>query len=139
MANAKITDLTALGAAPATGDLFPLVDVSDTTDASSGTTKKMTVANLLTSPVFTTDITLPNGSSPTTGSVAKVAFDTDAWAASRGAIQVHDGTANTFVVAALASDTPTNGQVPTWNTGGTITWETPSSGGADLISIWAFS
>lgn len=81
-----------------------------------------------TSPVFTTDITLPNSASPTTGSVAKVAFDTDAWAASRGAVQVHDGTANTFVVAALASDVPANGQVPTWNTGGTVTWETPSGG-----------
>lgn len=88
------------------------------------------LAVFATSPVFSTDITLPNGTSPTTGSVAKIAFDTDAWAASRGAIQVHDGTANTYVVAALASDTPTNGQVPTWNTGGTITWETPSSGGS---------
>jgi hypothetical protein len=82
-----------------------------------------------TSPVFSTDITLPNGASPTTGSVAKMAFDTDAWAASRGAVQVHDGTANTYLVGVLASDTPSNGQVPTWNTGGTVTWETPSSGG----------
>jgi len=88
-----------------------------------------------TSPVFTTDITLPNGASPTTGSVAKVAFDTDAWAASRGAIQVHDGTANTFVVATLASDTPSNGQVPTWNTGGTITWETPTGGVPTAITV----
>ena len=31
-------------------------------------------------------------------------------------------------VAALASDTPTDGQVPTWNTGGTVTWETLSGG-----------
>lgn len=82
-----------------------------------------------TSPVFSTDITLPSSASPTTGSVAKVAFDTDAWAASRGAVQVHDGTANTFLVGVLASDTPSNGQVPTWNTGGTVTWETPSAGG----------
>lgn len=87
------------------------------------------LAVFATSPVFSTDITLPNGSSPTTGSVAKMAFDTDAWAASRGAVQVHDGTANTFLVGVLASDTPSNGQVPTWNTGGTVTWETPSSGG----------
>lgn len=82
-----------------------------------------------TSPVFSTDITLPNGASPTTGSVAKMAFDTDAWAASRGAVQVHDGTANTYLVGVLASDTPSNGQVPTWNTGGTVTWETPASSG----------
>jgi len=31
-------------------------------------------------------------------------------------------------VGVLASDTPSNGQVPTWNTGGTITWEAASSG-----------
>ena len=33
----------------------------------------------------------------------------------------------------LASDTPTNGQIPRWNTGGTITWETftTSPGGSD--------
>jgi hypothetical protein len=50
--------------------------------------------------------------------------------ASRGAIQLHDGTGNTHVVATQASDTPTNGQVPTWKTGGTIDWETPGGGGA---------
>jgi hypothetical protein len=82
----------------------------------------------ITTPSFTTYSTLANAASPTTAAVARVAFDTDAWAASRGAIQVHDGTANTYVVAPLASDTPSNGQVPTWNTGGTITWETPSGG-----------
>jgi len=50
MANKKITALTALGAAPAIGDLIPLVDISDTTDSANGTTKKMTVTNLFTSP-----------------------------------------------------------------------------------------
>lgn len=43
--NKKISDLTAL-TTPAVGDLIPIVDVSDTTDASSGTTKKITHANL---------------------------------------------------------------------------------------------
>lgn len=119
------TGITSLGAGVATFLGTPssanlLAAVTDETG--------MGALTFATSPVFTTDITLPNGTSPTTGSVAKVAFDTDAWAASRGAIQVHDGTANTFVVAALASDVPTNGQVPTWNTGGTVTWETPSGG-----------
>jgi len=79
-----------------------------------------------TSPAFTTNFTLANGASPTTSAVAQMAFDTDAWAASRGAVAVHDGTATTWLVGVLASDTPSNGQVPTWNTGGTITWETPS-------------
>lgn len=40
----KISALTALGAAPAVGDRFPVVDVSDTTDAASGTSKYVTQA-----------------------------------------------------------------------------------------------
>lgn len=52
MANKKITELTALGAAPATNDLVPLVDISDTTDSANGTTKKMTVANLFNAPTL---------------------------------------------------------------------------------------
>lgn len=86
-----------------------------------------------TSPAFTTNFTLANGASPTTSSVAQMAFDTDAWAASRGAVAVHDGTATTWLVGVLASDTPSNGQVPTWNTGGTITWETPG-GAANAVT-----
>lgn len=54
MANKKITALTALGGAPATGDLIPLVDISDTTDSANGTTKKMTKTNLFTSPTIDT-------------------------------------------------------------------------------------
>jgi hypothetical protein len=46
MAAEKISGLTALAVAPATGDLLAIVDVSDTTDAASGTTKKITTANL---------------------------------------------------------------------------------------------
>lgn len=53
---AKLTDRTALGAAPATGDLLFVTDVSDTTDDAGGTDKKMTVANLLTSPTLTTPV-----------------------------------------------------------------------------------
>lgn len=47
MADAKISALTALTSGHATGDLLPIVDVSDTTQAPSGTTKKTTLANLL--------------------------------------------------------------------------------------------
>lgn len=47
MANQEIDDFTALGVAPAVGDLLAIVDVSDTTDSPQGTTKKITVANLL--------------------------------------------------------------------------------------------
>jgi hypothetical protein len=48
MADSTVSSLTEL-TTPATGDLIPIVDVSDTTMASSGTTKKITSANLLTS------------------------------------------------------------------------------------------
>lgn len=91
----------------------------------------------IATPSFTTNFTLANGASPTTSSVAQMAFDTDAWAASRGAVAVHDGTATTWLVGTLASDTPTNGQVPTWNTGGTITWETPGGGGVTSVATTA--
>jgi hypothetical protein len=42
----KITDLTALATAPNTADVIAIVDVSDTTQALSGTTKKITIADL---------------------------------------------------------------------------------------------
>jgi hypothetical protein len=48
MADAKITDLTTLtGAGMASGDLFVVVDVDDTTMGASGTDKKITGAELL--------------------------------------------------------------------------------------------
>lgn len=54
----------------------------------------------------------------------------NAWATGRGTLMFNDQTADVKVVAALSSDTPSNGQVPTWNTGGTITWETPGGSGS---------
>ena len=47
MADKKITALTE-GTSLANGDIVPFVDVSDTTDAPSGTTKHITKANLVT-------------------------------------------------------------------------------------------
>jgi hypothetical protein len=73
MANKKITELTALTSI-ATGDLLPIVDVSDTTDSSDGTTKKITQANLLStyaplaSPTFTGTTTIATATI-TTGNV----------------------------------------------------------------------
>ena len=46
MSTKKITALTELSAAPAATDMIPVVDVSDTTDAASGTTKKITATNV---------------------------------------------------------------------------------------------
>jgi hypothetical protein len=47
MADVKITALTALTAADPANDVIPIVDVSDTTMAASGTTKKISVNNIL--------------------------------------------------------------------------------------------
>ena len=44
MANLKITELVAL-TTPASGDVLPVVDVSDTSPSASGETKKITVSN----------------------------------------------------------------------------------------------
>ena len=63
--------------------------------------------------------------SPATATAGQIAFDSDAWGAGHGAVQIHDGTGNTFAVATQASSIPTNGQVPTWNADGTVTWQTP--------------
>lgn len=43
---AKITGLSALGAAPESTDVFPFVDVSDTAQSANGSTKKVTMANV---------------------------------------------------------------------------------------------
>ena len=47
MANKKISALTSLGATPDVADIIPITDVSDTTGSVNGTTKKVTVANLV--------------------------------------------------------------------------------------------
>ena len=46
MANKKISAFTELTEAPATTDVVPVVDVSDTTGAPTGTTKKVSLTNL---------------------------------------------------------------------------------------------
>lgn len=84
-------------------------------------------------PVFTGSLQIPHGASPTTDAFGEIAGDNNAQAASRGSLQFFDGTANTYLVGVLASDTCTNGQVPTWNTGGTWTCETPTGGGGSGV------
>lgn len=51
MANKKISTLTSLGATPNASDVIPITDVSDTTGSAQGTTKKVTVANLVAATV----------------------------------------------------------------------------------------
>ena len=85
-----------------------------------------------------TFITFPSSAAPSTTAAGRIAHDNNAWGTGRGAFQAYDGTANTYLLGALASDTPSNGQVPTWNTGGTITWET-ISGSGDVTAASAFA
>lgn len=75
-----------------------------------------------------TSFELPNGATPTTNAFGELAGDNNAWAGSRGAPQFYDGTADVYLIGVLAADTPTNLQVPKWNTGGTITWEDDTGG-----------
>lgn len=76
MADVAISGLTALGAAPATNDLLVLVDVSDTTQAPTGTTKKMTTANLFTSPHMTGAVVDSGGLTVTAGGLTVTAGTT---------------------------------------------------------------
>lgn len=82
----------------------------------------------------TKQFNLPKGTSPTLDSQGEVAVDIDTWQNGRGTIKFWDGTEETNVISALSSDSPTSGQVPKWNTGGTITWEDDSTtvGSTDL-------
>lgn len=75
-------------------------------------------------------LTLYSAAAPTTDAAGEIAFDNNAWAASHGAIAIYNGTATTWLIGTEATDTPTNGQVPKWNTGGTITWEDDNNSGA---------
>lgn len=76
-----------------------------------------------------TSLEIPNSDTPTVDAVGEIAVDDNAWGAGRGTLVIYDGTAETRAVNVLSADSPSNGQVPTWNTGGTITWEAPASTG----------
>lgn len=103
-------------------------------------TNKTLTAPTISAPTLTgaitaasaTSLTIPNGAAPTVSAFGQIAGDNDIWASGRGAPLFYDGTAAVALVGTLATDIPTNGQVPTWSTGGTITWETPSSGSTTI-------
>jgi hypothetical protein len=71
---------------------------------------------------------VPNAAAPTVDAFGEIAGDNNLWDTGRGALLHYDGTAATALVGVLVSDTPSNGQVAKWNTGGTITWEDDSTG-----------
>lgn len=74
---AILTDRTELGAAPASNDFFHIVDVDDTTDNAAGTSKKITVENLLDSTRTSTInfVIEGGGSAITTGIKGDVVVD----------------------------------------------------------------
>jgi hypothetical protein len=95
MADTKITALTALTAADPASDVLPIVDISDTTMAASGTTKKISINNILgasgtatlASATITGDLTVATdrlkvvtGSTAVQiGSTTQTQFGTTAW------------------------------------------------------------
>lgn len=101
-------------------------------------------ANLLSALTDQIDLTaetsfrLPNGAAPVVDAFAEIAGDNNLWAASRGAAVFFDGTTATALVGVVTSDIPSNGQVPTWKTGGLIEWEpvTATAPGADTQVIF---
>jgi hypothetical protein len=88
----------------------------------------------ISDPILTGIVTLPSAAAPTVAAVGEIAQDNNLWAASRGSLITYDGTAATALIGVLVSDTPSNGQVPKWNTGGTITWENDTGGGTGCVT-----
>lgn len=120
----KLSAVTALGAAPATTDRIPLVDVSDTTQAASGTTKYVTAAQLFTSPALTT----PTLGVATATSINKVAFTAPATSCT---FALADG--KTLTVSNTLTFTGTDASSVAFGAGGTVIYSggalgTPSGG-----------
>jgi hypothetical protein len=65
----SISGFDALGAAPATSDLILITDVSDTTASANGTSKKLTVNELFSDPVFVGDISLRDSTTATSAKI----------------------------------------------------------------------
>lgn len=118
MANKKISELTALGAAPATGDVLPLTDVSGTP-----TTKKVTVANLMGAAPVQSVNSATGAVSVNAGNLADFDFDGNAILGFDATLNDQTGTAYTL----LAADA---GKVITCDNGSAITLTVPASLGA---------
>lgn len=133
----EVTDTTCfpLFATDATGGVGPKTNANLTFNSNT--------AALGVTKISVTNANVNGGATPSVAAFGDVSSDNDAWAASRGALVFFDGTASTTLVGVLTSDTPSNGQVPTWNTGGTITWETPGGSATDsdqnILSNQVFS
>jgi hypothetical protein len=83
-------------------------------------------AGVITNNVLLTYLSFSNTAAPPTANRSDTGFDNNAWAVGRGALQVNDGTEDTYVLAALRTNTPAAGQTPIFNGAGTILWGTPA-------------
>ena len=152
--NKKISALSSLGGTPNASDIIPITDVSDTTGSAQGTTKKVTVANLVAaSPVQsvagrTGTVTLSNsdisglGTAATTDSTAYATAaqgataDTALQSVSAGDLTDgnFDGTSISGFDATINDQTGTaytllasdNGKVVVLNNGSAVTVTVPS-------------
>ncbi|MEE8240103.1 MAG: hypothetical protein V3R16_02445 [Nitrospirales bacterium] len=80
--------------------------------------------------ILGTLLDIPDAAAPATTARGHMAVDQGAWVGPRDAIEFFDNVASTYLIGALVSDPPANGEVPKWNTGGTITWEPDATAGA---------
>mgnify|MGYP003659661006 CR=1 FL=1 len=141
MANKRISSLGSLGATPAVGDIIPITDISDTAGSAQGTTKKVTVANLVAAaPVQsvagrTGAVTLTNSDVSGLGDAATKTVgtaDTNVIAVSSGAVDLGSNSIVGFS-ASLNAQTGTaytivagdEGKIITLNNGSAITVTLP--------------
>jgi hypothetical protein len=150
MANSRISSLSPLSATPNTADIIPITDVSDPTGSPQGTTKKVTVANLLaaapqgdlqasnnlsdvaSASISRTNLGLGDAATKTVGTA-----NTNVLAVSSGTVDlggnkledfhasINDQTGTAYTL--LASD---NGKVVVLNNGSAVTVTVPSGLGA---------
>ena len=111
MANKKISALSSLGGTPANDDIIPITDISDTSGSANGTTKKVTVSNLMAAV------------SIGAGNLADFDFDGNAILGFDATLNDQTGTAYTIVAADA-------GKIITCNNGSAVTVTVPSGLGA---------
>lgn len=101
MANKKISALGALGGTPANDDIIPITDISDTSGSAAGTTKKVTVSNLMaaaSAPVSSVN-SLTGAVSIDAGNLANFNFDGNAILGFDATLNDQTGTAYTLVAS----------------------------------------
>lgn len=127
-----ISQLPAMAGAPASGDLFPLVDISDFSEAPTGTTKKLTVAQLFTAPTFTGTTTV---STLTVGANASVGGTLTTGGSITAAVNAASAALALDPIAGSASD---NAQV-VFKRNGVLKWQVGNNviTGSDAFDIYS--